>query len=293
MNIKENSELCINWFADTDTICYDKRNIHNGEFDRMKALFIKELQIKWYEPVTIIIGFGLLIWFCIPFFFGVFNIGSYFGIFISLLLISYFPIKRFCKRKLTQKAFYITFSVVNFLATVFGIWVVFLTGLMIFAINQIPLHNVTVVTLGNQVNGDQPGPSLTARLNKTVEFLQEHPDVKCVVAGGLASETTLPEAEVMYRYLMQAGISPDRVATDTKSRNTQENLVNALQIINDKGWNKNVAIITEYYHQFRAGRLADDLGMRSYAVCADTPWYIFSCSYGRELISLTKFFCHL
>ena len=33
----------------------------------MKALFHKKIEIKWYEPATILVGFGLLIWFCIPF----------------------------------------------------------------------------------------------------------------------------------------------------------------------------------------------------------------------------------
>lgn len=265
-----------------------KEIIHNGECDRMK-----DLQIKWYECITIAIGCGVFVWFCIPFFFGVFNAGSYFGILISLLTIAYFPIKRLCKRKLTQRAYYISFSVVNFLATVFGIWVTFLTGLMVFAINQVPLHDVTVVVLGNQVVGNEPGPSLTVRLNRAVEFLRQNPSVNCVVAGGLGDENILPEAEVMYQYMIKAGIDSERIAKETKSRNTRENLANAKQIIQDKGWSKNIAIVTEYYHQFRAGRLADELDMRSYALCADTPWYIFSCSYGREIIALTKFFCHL
>ncbi len=55
------------------------------------------------------------------------------------------------------------------------------------------------------------------------------------------------------------------------------------KLFNQKVGIKNIAIITEYYHEFRAGRLADELGMRSYAVCAETPWYIFSSSYGREI----------
>ena len=59
------------------------------------------------------------------------------------------------------------------------------------------------------------------------------------------------------------------------------------------GWYEIIGIISEYYHEFRAGRLADELGMRSYAVCAETPWYIFSSSYGREVLALTKFFCHI
>lgn len=259
----------------------------------MKELSLKRIKMKWYEPVTIMVGFGLFIWFCIPFFFGIFDIGSYFGIAVSILTMAYFPVKRICKRKLTQKPYFVTFSIVNFMAVIFGIWIAFLTGLMIFAINQVPLANVTAVVLGSPLKENELGPSLTARLDRAVEYLEENPTVNCVVAGGLGDEDTPPEAEVMYEYLVQQGISPERIAKDTNSRNTKENFANAKQIIQSKGWNQNIAIITEYYHEFRAGRLADELGMRSYAVCAETPWYIFSSSYGREILALTKFFCHI
>lgn len=259
----------------------------------MKALFSKEQKIKWYEFITMVIGFGFLVWFCIPFFFGVFNIGSYFGIFVSFAAMGYFPLNRLCKIKLKQKAYYILFSVVNFIAAVFAIWVTFLTGLMVFAVKQVPLAHVTAVVLGNQVIGDEPSASLKSRLDRAVKFLQDNPSVNCVVAGGMGTDEDSPEAEVMFHYLVKAGIDANRIAMDNQSHNTRENLANAKQIIADKGWNKNIAIITEYYHEFRAGRLADELEMRFYAVPADTPWYIFSCSYGREILSLTKFFCHL
>ena len=243
----------------------------------MKALSHKKIEMKWYEPVTIAVGFGLFIWFCIPFFFGIFNVGSYFGIAVSILAMAYF----------------VTFSIVNFLAVIFGIWIAFLTGLMIFAINQVPLANVTAVVLGSPLEENELGPSLTARLDRAVEYLEENPTVNCVVTGGMGDKDTPSEAEVMYDYLVQKGISPKRIEKDASSRNTKENLENAKQIIQSKGWNQNIAIITEYYHEFRAGRLADELGMRSYAVCAETPWYIFSSSYGREVLALTKFFCHI
>ena len=139
----------------------------------MKALSHKKIEMKWYEPVTIAVGFGLFIWFCIPFFFGIFNVGSYFGIAVSILAMAYFPVKRFCKRKMAQKPYFVTFSIVNFLAVIFGIWIAFLTGLMIFAINQVPLANVTAVVLGSPLEENELGPSLTARLDRAVEYLEQ------------------------------------------------------------------------------------------------------------------------
>lgn len=137
-------------------------------------------------------------------------------------------------REEAQKPYFVTFSIVNFLAVIFGIWIAFLTGLMIFAINQVPLANVTAVVLGSPLEENELGPSLTARLDRAVEYLEENPTVNCVVTGGLGDKDTPSEAEVMYDYLVQKGISPERIEKDASSRNTKENLENAKQIIHQK-----------------------------------------------------------
>ncbi len=65
------------------------------------------------------------------------------------------------------------------------------------------------------------GPSLTARLDRAVEYLEENPTVNCVVTGGMGDKDTPSEAEVMYDYLVQKGISPERIEKDASSRNTK------------------------------------------------------------------------
>lgn len=246
--------------------------------------------VRWYEILTAAVGMLLTVWFCVPFWFGVFGLGSYIGVLVGVLMMLYFPIKRFCKRRMARKAYFAVFSVVHLLVSVSGLWVAFLTVLMVFAVPQVPLANVTVVVLGGQVIGDRPSDALAARLDRAVVFLQENPEVNCVVTGGLGTNDRLPEARVMRNYLLERGIAPERLAAEERSRNTKENLANAQAVIRERGWGNHLAIVTEYYHQFRANRLADELGMRSYAVPAKTPWYVFSGSYARELLAITKFF---
>ena len=68
-----------------------------------------------------------------------------------------------------------------------------------------------------------------------------------------------------------------------------ENLEFSMKIIRENGLSESVALVTDEYHQFRAGRIAASLGVESAAVCAHTPWYIFSACWARELLALSKF----
>ena len=90
------------------------------------------------------------------------------------------------------------------------------------------MANVTAVVLGSPLEENELGPSLTARLDRAVEYLEENPTVNCVVTGGMGDKDTPSEAEVMYDYLVQKGISPERIEKDASSRNTKENLQNRL-----------------------------------------------------------------
>ncbi len=143
---------------------------------------------------------------------------------------------------------------------------------------------------GSPLEENELGPSLTARLDRAVEYLEENPTVNCVVTGGMGDKDTPSEAEVMYDYLRRKEFPLKELKKMPAHVIQKENLENAKQIIQSKGWNQNIAIITEYYHEFRAGRLADELGMRSYAVCAETPWYIFFFFLWKRGACTTKIF---
>ncbi len=66
--------------------------------------------------------------------------------------------------------------------------------------------------MGSPTEKNDLGPSLTARLDKAVEFLNENPTVNCIVSGGSGDEDTPSGGrEVMYEYLIQKGIAPERI----------------------------------------------------------------------------------
>src|SRR5690625_3936022 len=84
-----------------------------------------------------------------------------------------------------------------------------IAGFVVAQTNYTNDEEVTVVILGTDVEGDQPGSLLKPRLDTAIDFLQDHPDVSVIVSGKGRGEYT--EAEVMHSYLASKGIDEERI----------------------------------------------------------------------------------
>jgi uncharacterized SAM-binding protein YcdF (DUF218 family) len=233
-----------------------------------------------------------LIWFSIPIFYGVINIGSAAAIVFCLLVLFgaafYGSVKTKYKNFQNRKRAKSILIVCSVLVATGILWAMALTGCMIFGANAAPPKDATVVVLGSQVKGSEPSLDLLQRINAATDYLKANPQAKCIVSGGQGENEQVTEASVMQRYLVQNGIDASRIIEEDTSTTTQENLKNSLKIIEQRSFSKNIAIVTDEYHQFRAGVIARRTGLTPYSVCAHTPWFIFSACYARELLAITK-----
>ena len=112
----------------------------------------------------------------------------------------------------------------------------------------------------------------------------------CIVSGGKGSNEPVSEASVMAQELENLGIESERIIQEDQSTDTQENMEYSARMIEELGLSREVAVVTDDYHEFRAGELAKNAGLIPYAVPAESVKYLFPANYGRELISMTKFF---
>lgn len=249
--------------------------------------------MKYRITAAVLAVFGL-IWFCIPIFFNVFNIGNQFGIAVCILVLAVAVFfERIHKQRKTSKPFRVFCRIATYLFILGIVWAVFLTGCMVYGAgvfpHAAPPRDATVVVLGSKVNGKEPSADLRERISTAEAYLKANPQAKCVVSGGQGSGELVTEASVMKTYLVSAGIDASRILTEERSKTTEENLKNSLEIIRKNTWSEHLAIVTDEYHQFRAGQIANRLWVTPYSVCARTPWYIFSSCYARELLALTNF----
>ena len=95
----------------------------------------------------------------------------------------------------------------------------------------------------------------------------------------------------MKNYLVENGIEPDRIIMEDKSVNTYENLENSCRILEEMGIGKNIAIVTDGFHQYRAGFIAKKLGYEPSAINAVTDFYNLTLTptyYVREWMAVTN-----
>ncbi len=133
-----------------------------------------------------------------------------------------------------------------------------------------------IVVLGAQVQGDEPSLTLKKRLDKTLAFLQEHPDKTVIVSGGQGPDEAHTEAAVMARYLIAHGVDAERILEETRASNTRENLQFSAILAAQRGIDTSrVLLVTSDFHMCRAKYIARTLSMEPYGLVSDTwPWIL-------------------
>ena len=147
-----------------------------------------------------------------------------------------------------------------------------------------------IVVLGAQVQGDGPSLTLKKRLDKTLEFLQAHPDRTVIVSGGQGPDEAHTEASVMAQYLLAHGADASQILEEPQASNTRENLLFSAKLAEAAGFDTSrVLIVTSDFHMCRAKYIAKTLGMEPYGLSSGTwPW-ILKLNYTlREVFAFCK-----
>ena len=115
-----------------------------------------------------------------------------------------------------------------------------------------------VIVLGAQWKRGGPSEALRRRLDKAIEYLNANPDTIVIVSGGQGRNEPISEAAGMKQYLVNAGISEEKILVEDASRNTVENLVFSSRLLDVE--NDRVVIVSNNFHIFRALRIAKKQG---------------------------------
>jgi len=143
-----------------------------------------------------------------------------------------------------------------------------------------------IVVLGAAVWENEPSPTLYNRLATAYNFAKDK-NVKIVVCGGQGSGN-MTEAEVMKRFLIEHGISPELIIQEKHSTNTFENLKYARSKMCASLDQPKVLIVTSDFHLFRAKFLAKRLGFEAYGIPAETPTNTRIAMFFREYLAVIK-----
>lgn len=146
-----------------------------------------------------------------------------------------------------------------------------------------------LIVLGAAVHGSEASLSLQHRLEGALSYLEANPAAKAVLSGGQGSGENISEAECMQRWLIAAGIAPERLLKEDRSTSTMENLRNSWEIIQAQGGTADdVAVLSSNYHLYRAKLMAQSLGMHPAGVRGTVGYPVYTVGmFIREAFGVT------
>lgn len=216
---------------------------------------------------------------------------SSFFLFLGLALIIYSLIKvNIKKNSLLYKS--IRFFIITFICTF-----ILIEGLIIFY----PKHNLDsdcdyMIILGASVKGSTPSLTLQGRLDTALDYIKNtNDDLYVVVSGGQGNDEKISEATAMKNYLIQKGISDDKIIIEDKSTSTFENFLYSKEKIekhsSSKLENLNIKIVTTDFHTLRSSLIARRNGYKNITFyCSKSLPQFMPTYYTREFFAFVKTF---
>ena len=142
-----------------------------------------------------------------------------------------------------------------------------------------------VLVLGSKLENNEMTVFMKNILDETITYMQENTSTIAVLCGGVTKGNTESEANVMRKYLINAGIPESRLILEDNSTDTIENIHNAKQYISS---GKKKVVITTNFNSYRAAEICRQEGMIVKTVGASTPIAYLPDRILHEKISLIK-----
>ena len=133
------------------------------------------------------------------------------------------------------------------------------------------------------------GPSIVLRyrLDKALEYMNENPKTICIVSGGRGRNEPYSEAEGMARYMMEHGMTSERIIKEDQSKTTEQNISNSMKYI-EKG--ATVGLVTNNFHVYRALQIAEHQNVENiYGIAADSSAFYMPNNMFREYLAEMKY----
>lgn len=144
-----------------------------------------------------------------------------------------------------------------------------------------------LIVLGAQVRGTRVSRALAQRLNKAASYLEENEAAFVIVSGGQGPGEAISEAEAMEAYLLDKGISKERILKEARSVNTEQNIRFSRELIEEGA---SVGIVSNDFHVFRAVHIAKAGGLEAQGIPAPSDFGMYPHYMVREAFALAKDF---
>jgi uncharacterized SAM-binding protein YcdF (DUF218 family) len=148
-----------------------------------------------------------------------------------------------------------------------------------------------VVVLGAAAYGAHPSPVFEERIRHAIDLYQRGLVSKIVFTGGHGNGAAYAESEVGARYALRMGVPAHDILTESRSRTTQQNLVEAKALM-DAAALRSAVIVSDPLHLKRAALMAKDLGITAVTSPTTTSRYRSAQTKFRFLLREVYFLHH-
>ena len=202
---------------------------------------------------------------------------------LAVALTFYLFFAPFVVQSLSDISFFnMVFIYVGFLVSyAIIISMLYTTSSFVNLVNLFPGKLDYVVVLGAGLIGDKVTPLLASRIEKGIAIYQKHPGSKLIMSGGQGPDELMAEGQAMANYAFEQGIPVEDIVIENQSTNTEENLKFSYALMKP---GSRFALVTNYYHVFRALLLAQQLKIKCIGYGAKTRFYFSLNAFIREFV---------
>lgn len=149
------------------------------------------------------------------------------------------------------------------------------------------------VVLGAAVYINKPSPVFKKRIEAAVNLYMNEKVNYLIFTGGVGGGDSVAESHVGREEAISAGVAPEHIFTEAKSKTTYENLKFIKPIVSEKGISS-LMLVTDPLHQFRSSYIARSMAWDAKILTcpledsAYKTWKSKLPFFGREIQDLLK-----
>lgn len=171
---------------------------------------------------------------------------------------------------------------------------IFILNPAVVSINE---NAENVILLGGGIDKDGKLPaSVMTRVEKTAEYMNQHPESLCVVTGGTLKWLPYAEAPELKNQLVNRGIAPEKILVEDQAKDTIQNFQFSCKMLAEfKGQSIQevletpTTVVTSRFHLRRSERLARRMGFKNIkGIPAACPVIYIPHCYVREICAYVK-----
>ncbi len=145
------------------------------------------------------------------------------------------------------------------MGTIIALLAIYASAILISSYDKDTENADYLIVLGCKLDKNKPTTTLISRIDKAVSYLDDKPECKVIVSGGITEGNSISEAQIMSDLLVERGIDPSRIIIEDQALDTYENFFYSRKLMKE---GKKICFCSSDYHILRSKLMANKNGIK-------------------------------